>query len=173
MDNKTLTNVINEFENSAELKKFILKICFNFLYYILPQNMFYDLNSATYNSINLLRNIIFNRITFGNANIPVLISTDVDIAQYKNEYNITTSNNACDKFGNRYIELQLNFCNYLKIKISTGIRTFSNRFAYTFIFDKDTKNVSILDWSNGLASKYSSTIKRKIQNELATALVSS
>ena len=65
-DDSTLEEVIEEFSTNYDTKRFLLKICFNFLYLLLPQKVFFDLKESSQNSINFIRNYILNKPIIGN-----------------------------------------------------------------------------------------------------------
>lgn len=167
IDNNTLVKTIREFKENENTQRFLFKICFNFLYLILPKELFCDLNKSAYNSINLLRNIIFNRVTIGNDSITIIMPTSVDVKNFREEYNIILSNNS----NSRFLEVQFDICNYFTIKFPLRIETSGDsKFTYMFTFDKRTGNVSILDWENGPLGNWNSNTKKQIQNKLISII---
>lgn len=169
----TINDSIEEFSQNVMNQKFILKICFNFLYLLLPKSFFYDLNKSAFNSINLMRNLIYGRVTFGNDNIKILIPTNLNISNYRDQYNIAISNNAIDKSGNRHLEIQFDLCNCFTIKFPLNIITTNDIFAYIFTFKKDDirGNVEIFDFQKGTIIKWNNKVKREFQEEFSKRII--
>lgn len=167
IDNDTLGNTITEFKNNRDTQKFLLKICFNFLYLVLPKELFYDSKKSVFNSINLLRNIIFDRPTIGNDSIEIIMPESVNVKSFREEYIIALSNTNSSKI----IEIQFDICNYFKIKFPLRIETSNDDdFVYIFKFDKNTGKVSISDLYNGPLGNWNSNTQKQIQYKLISII---